>query len=179
MNKLWTFIILLSFIFSIVSGSYNNLMNNFFKVPSESLSMIVSLGCFIVIFNGFYQVAVDSRLIKKINYLFRPLIKFIYKIDDDKLIELLSSNFTANFLGLGIASTPIAIKAIEEIKDYRVFNKLVCLNISCFSIFPLNILSLREIRGATNNILIWILLIIISLSTTIFSIIICKIGDRK
>ena len=51
MNIIWTIIILFSFVFAISTGNLNNLINSIFNVPKESLSLLVSIGSLIVIYN--------------------------------------------------------------------------------------------------------------------------------
>ena len=73
MNIIWTIIILFSFVFAISTGNLNNLINSIFNVPKESLSLLVSIGSLIVIYNGVFQIAIDSGLIKKISFIWKPI----------------------------------------------------------------------------------------------------------
>ncbi len=179
MNFIWTSIIILCFIFSIFTNNFTTLINALFDVPENSLKLLINIGGLLIIYNGIFQIAYDSKIIKKISFIFKPLLKRVYKIDDGDILDLLCANFTANLLGLGIASTPIALKAIQSTNNKKIINKLICLNISCFTIFPFTVLSLRNKYGGTNNVKIWIILIIITFLTSLFSILVCSIGDRK
>ena len=179
MNIIWTFIIIFCFCFSIFTNNFTNLINSLFDVPEYSLKILISIGGLIIIYNGIFQIADDCNLIKKISSLFKPIIKRIYKINSDSLINLLCANFTANLIGLSITSTSIAIKIIKETNDKRIINKLICLNTSCFTILPFTIISLRNKYGGINNFKVWLLIIIITFLTSFFSIIICSIGDKK
>lgn len=179
MNKIWTFIIIFSIIFSIITNNFTNLINALFDVPETSLKLLFSLGGLIIIYNGLFQIAIDCDLINYISFLFKPFIKRIYKNTTKELLDLLCANFVANLLGLGIASTPIAIKAIQKINNEKHLNKLICFNISCFTLLPFTILTLRNKLGGINNFKILIFLIIITFMSTIFSHIITNIGEHK
>lgn len=179
MNIIWTIIIIFCLIFSIFTNNFTILINALFDVPEESLKLLINLGGLIIIYNGLFQIAIDCKIIKKISFIFRPIIKSIYKTNDENILNLLCANFTANLLGLGIASTPIAIKIVSSSNDKKIINKLVCLNISCFTIFPFTILTLRNKFGGIQNFKVWILLILITFITSIFSILICNIGDKN
>ena len=179
MNIIWTFIIIFCLIFSFFTNNFSNLINSLFDVPEYSLKTLISIGSLIIIYNGIFQIADDCNLIKKISSLFRPIIKIIYKINSEDLVNLLCANFTANLLGLSITSTSIAIKIVKETNDKKIINKLICLNTSCFTILPFTIISLRNKYGGINNFKVWLLIIIITFLTSIFSIIICSVGDRK
>lgn len=179
MNKIWTSIIIFCFIFSLFTNNFTNLINSLFYIPEKSIKLLISIGGLIIIYNGIFQIAIDCNLIKKISKVCKPIIKKIYKTDNDELLDLLSSNFVANLLGLGIASTPIAIKAIDKIDNKTIFYKLICINISCFTIFPFTILTLRNKFGGINNFKVWIGLIIITFMSTLFSILINNIGEKQ
>lgn len=179
MSIIWTVIIIFCLLFSLFTNNFTNVINALFDVPEYALKLTVSLGGLIIIYNGIFQVAIDSKLIKTISFLFKPLIKKIYKINNDELLELLCANFTANLLGLGAASTPIAINVLKKVDNPNIINKLICMNISSFTIFPFTIITLRNKYNGINNFKVWIAIIIITFLTTVFSLFICNIGEEK
>lgn len=179
MNILWTSIVIICFIFSIFTNNFTNLINSLFDVPEQSLILLCSIGGTIILYNGIFQIAIDSKLIKSISFLFKPILKRIYKINNDDVLELLCANFTANLLGIGAASTPIAINVISKLNKEDNIIKLILLNVSCFTIFPFSIITIREKLNGTNNFKIFICIIIVSFLSTIFSIFISKIGEKK
>jgi len=179
MNYIWTTIILFCFIFSLFTNNFATLFNSLFDVPEYSLKLLISIGSLMLIYNGIFQIAIDSKLIRKICFIFKPLLRKIYKVSDEKVLELLCANFAANLLGLGSASTPIAIKALENIDNKKIIYKLICLNISSFTLFPFTIITLRNKFNGINNFKVWIMIVFISLITSIFSIVICSMGDNK
>lgn len=179
MSIIWTVIIIFCLLFSLFTNNFTNVINALFDVPEYALKLTVSLGGLIIIYNGIFQVAIDSKLIKTISFLFKPFIKKIYKINNDELLELLCANFTANLLGLGAASTPIAINVLKKVDNPNIINKLICMNVSSFTIFPFTIITLRNKYNGINNFKVWIAIIIITFLTTVFSLFICNIGEEK
>src|SRR5690606_6154467 len=123
MNKIWVFIILVCVVYGIYSGNTEQLVLASLNVPKDTLDLLIKVGGLIIFYNGLFQIAIDSGVIKKLSRLIYPITKLIFKdIKKDSVVhELVSANIIANFLGLGIASTPIAIKALnamkEELKD--------------------------------------------------------------
>lgn len=178
MNKIWTSIIIFCFIFSLFTNNFPTLINSLFDIPEQSINILISIGSLIIIYNGIFQIAVDSNLIKTISFLFKPILKKAYKTSNDPLLELLCANFTANLLGLGAASTPIAINVLKNTSEEKIINKLICFNTSCFTIFPFTIITLREKMGGINNFKVWLILVITTFLSTIFGYIICTIGDK-
>lgn len=179
MNKIWTFLILISFIYALFTNNTTLLINSLFDVPELSIKLLISIGSLIIIYNGIFQITIDSGLIKKISFLFKPVIKLIYKTNNEDLLDLLCANFTANLLGIGIASTPIALKAVKIIDNEKIYNKLVCMNVACFNIFPITIITLREKYNGINNTKVWLCIVFITFSTTLFGIFLCNLGKNK
>lgn len=179
MSYIWTFLIIISFIISLITNNFTNLINSLFDVPYESIKLLLSIGSFIIIYNGIFQISIDSKLIKSISFLFKPFLKRLYKINNEDTLELLCANFTANLLGLGAASTPIAIKLVQKLDNKNNIYKLICMNVSSFTVFPFTIITLRNSYNGINNFKIWMFIIIISFLTTIFSFIICNIWSKE
>ena len=179
MNFIWTIIIIFCFIFSIITNNFTTLINSLFDVPKHSLKTLVDLGSLIIIYSGVLQIAIDCNIINKISFLFKPLLKRVYKTSDSNILNLLCANFAANLLGLGITSTSIAIKTVKSTNDINIINKLICINTSCFTIFPFTILTLRNKYNGINNFKVYVVLLVITFLTTLFGIIICNIGYKK
>ena len=178
MNKIWTSIIIFCFIYSLITNNFPRLINSLFDIHKLSIDLLISIGSLIIIYNGIFQIAIDSKLIKLISFLFKPILRRIYKTNNNELLELLCANFTANLLGLGAASTPIAINILKNTNDEKITNKLLCFNVTCFTIFPFTIITLREKLGGSYNLKIWVFIILITFISTIFSYFISLIGDK-
>lgn len=189
MNKIWVLIVFICIVYGVISGNTEELVSASLNVPKDTLELLIKVGGLIIFYNGLFQIAIDSGLIKKVSKYIYPLTRFIFKdISKDSLVhEYISANIVANLLGLGIASTPIALKALtamkEELQDKNKPSKsmiiLVMMNISAFTIFPLTILSVRKIYNAKINIELIPLFIIISFILTVVSIVIVKIWGKE
>ena len=80
MSYIWTAIIIISFVISLFTNNFTNLINSLFDIPYESIKLLISIGSFIIIYNGIFQISIDSKLIKSISFLFKPILKRLYKI---------------------------------------------------------------------------------------------------
>lgn len=189
MNKIWVLIVFICIVYGVISGNTEELVSASLNVPKDTLELLIKVGGLIIFYNGLFQIAIDSGLIKKVSKYIYPITRLIFKdISKDSLVhEYISANIVANLLGLGIASTPIALKALtamkEELQDKNKPSKsiviLVMMNISAFTIFPLTILSVRKIYNAKINIELIPLFIIISFILTVVSIVIVKIWGKE
>ena len=184
MNKIWMFILAFTFIYAAFTDNLDKMLTLIMDVPTQSLKLLITVGSLIIIYNGIFNMAIASGLITYIGKIFHKLsYKLFPDIPQDHIIhQYVCSNITANLLGLGIASTPIALKTIKEMKklngNQNVASKemitLIVINITCFSFFPLTIISLREKYQSNLGIYVWLALIAITLVTSILSLIVDK-----
>lgn len=189
MNKIWVAIIGICIIYGVISGNSEAMVTASLNVPKDTLELLIKVGGLIIFYNGLFQIAIDSGMIKKLARLIYPITRLIFKDlkKDSKVHEYVSANIIANLLGLGIASTPIAIKALtamkEELSDKEKPSlsmiTLVLLNVAAFTIFPLTILSVRKIYEAKINLELIPFFILVSFILTVVSIIIVKIWGRE
>lgn len=188
MNKIWLILLALTFIYAGLNHNLDEMLNLIMEVPNQSLKLLLTIGSLIVIYNGIFNMAIACGLIKHVGKAFKRLSFWLFPdIPQDHIIhQYVCSNITANLLGLGLASTPIALKTIQAMKNYNgnkpVATKemitLIIINITCFSLFPLTIISLREKYHSQLGIYIWLGLIGITFLTSLFSLLIDK-GMQK
>lgn len=189
MNKIWVAIIAICIIYGVISGNSEAMVTASLNVPKDTLDLLIKVGGLIIFYNGLFQIAIDSGMIKKLSRFIYPITRLIFKDlkKDSKVHEYVSANIIANLLGLGIASTPIAIKALNAMKEELSDKEkpslsmitLVLLNVAAFTIFPLTILSVRKIYEAKINLELIPFFILVSFILTVVSIIIVKIWGKE
>jgi spore maturation protein A len=106
------------------------------------------------------KIAQESELIKKFSRLIEPLIKNLFPEikNNEKAKEEISANISANILGLGNASTPLGLKAMETLqKENNEKNKLsnsmamlIVLNTASLQIIPTTIIAIRISLNSNN-----------------------------
>lgn len=178
MNVIWTIIILFSFCFSLFTNNINTLINSIFLVPKNSLQLLLNIGSLIVIYNGIFQIALDAQLIKQVSKVFKGIVKKIFNDIDEETEQLICANVCANVLGLGVATTPIALEIMAKINhNDKLNNNILCLigiNICSFTFFPLTPLTIRNSVNGSYNAFIWLIITIISFITSLMAILIGK-----
>lgn len=185
MNKIWIFLIISSILYGIYSHNVDAMKEAIMQVPRDTLNLILVMGGFIVFYNGLFNIAVKSGLIKSISRFFSPLIKLLFPNlpTNHPTREYISGVFVANFLGLGIASTPMCLKAMSSLQELNK-NKdtasnemitLLILNISSFTIMPITILSIREQMGAKNSIFLMLIVGLITFTITVVTLLVHKL----
>lgn len=173
---------LISIIFGIINNKTKIMIDEIFNVPENTLKSLIVIGSSLVIYNGLFNIAVKSNIIKRIAFLFSGFVKKTFGYEKGTFLnDAISTSIIANLLGLGPANTSIAIKVVEGIKnenDDRMNKNLamyLLINISSFVILPLSLLGLRETFNAKINIIFIPILFLVSLFTTLFAILLCKL----
>ena len=158
LNIIWCFFIIISIIYSIISGSFAEVNNSIFESMKTTTGLVISLFGSICFWNGIMNIAKNTNLINKIKFLIRPIINMLFKNIDEKseCYENISMNITSNLLGLGNASTPCGLKAIEEMqkennsKDKLTNNQIlfILINTASIQLIPTTIVSIRASLGS-------------------------------
>lgn len=188
MNIIWILIVIFCMFYAFITGNIDQYINQIFKVPELTLTLLVTVGSLIVIYNGIFKIAIKSGLINKIGNAFRFISYFLFpRIPKDHVIHsYICSNITANLLGLGIASTPIALNTIMEMKKLnnnsdiasQEMITLLVINITSFTIFPLTIITLRQQYNSNLGVIIWLVLIGITFIISLISLLIDRVFIR-
>lgn len=188
MNYIWISIILISFFFAIISGNLNEIVPAMLNSSKDALELLFKVGGMIVFYSGIFKIAIDSGTIKVVSKIFSKFIKKIFPAipSNHKVMDYICMNFAANLLGLGIASTPMAIKTFTEMKKLNddkdtLSSSMVIflvMNVASFTLFPVTIISIREAFFAKINIELIPLIVIVTFVNTVLSVLICKLIMR-
>lgn len=160
LNKIWCFFIIVAIIFGLLNGTYAEVNNSIFLGIEDTVSLVISFIGSISFWNGIMNIIENTTLIDKLKNILKPLIKNIFKdIDlESEAGENIAMNMTSNILGLGNASTPSGLKAMEELqkensnRDSLSNNMLlfILINTASIQIIPTTIISIRAGLGSQN-----------------------------
>lgn len=158
LNKIWPLFIIISFIFSIYSGNISNVSNAVFESANQTVTLSLTLLGTLCLWNGIMKIAVNTSIIEKLTKFLKPLISFIFpEIKNNKKISKeISMNIIANILGLGNASTPLGLKAMESMqKENNDKSRLsdsmamfILINTASLQIIPTTVISIRSSLGS-------------------------------
>lgn len=160
LNILWPIFIIISYIYALFSGNLENINNGIFESASSSVELTLTFFGTITLWCGIMQIAKDSSLSKKLTKCIKPLIKFLFPdIEEyDTAHEEISLNMIANILGLGNASTPLGLKAMETLQKKNTSKNtlsnsmamLVLINTASLQLIPTTVISIRASLNSTN-----------------------------
>lgn len=160
LNRLWPFFIIVSFVYSIYTGNISKLNTAIFSSAEQTVNLCITFIGTICLWNGIMNIATKTSLINKLTKFLRPIISFIFPEikDNPKINKEISMNMVANILGLGNASTPLGLKAMDsmqnENKDKTKLNNsmamFILVNTASLQIIPTTVIAIRSSLGSVN-----------------------------
>lgn len=187
-NIIWFLFIILGIVYGIITGNIDNINSEIVTSAKKSLDIFLGILPTIVLWIGIMTIATDSGLLNKIsNFLYPFLRKLFPEIPKNhESLGYISSNITANILGLGNAATPFGLKAMKSLQKLNnesvVASKsmitFILLNTSGLTLLPTTIISLRSINGSTNPTTVIIPTIIVTIISTISAIILDRLFNK-
>lgn len=184
-NKIWFYFILVGIVYGIFSGNIGSVNEEIITSAKKSLDIFISIFPVIVLWVGIMTIASDSGLLIKISNVLYPILgKLFPEIPKNhESLGYISSNITANILGLGSAATPFGLKAMKSLQELnnnkdtasRSMITFLLLNTSGLTLIPTTVISLRNLYESVNPTLIILPTIIATIISTISAIILDRI----
>ena len=109
LNIVWPIFIIISIIFSILSGNIKELNKSIFESTNTAVNLCITLVGTMCLWNGIMQIASKTSAMQKITKILRPIMKLLFPNlkKDSNIYQEISMNMVANILGLGNAATPL------------------------------------------------------------------------
>ena len=157
MSWVWTGMILLSLIASIILGNGPALAAAVPQGAQAGVELALSLAGSICLWCGVGKLMEKAGLMQLLSRLFSPLLSRIFPSfrKDPILAGHLSSNVCANVLGLGNAATPMGIQAAKRLANGEdtatdELCRLIILNTASIQLIPANVAAIRAGLGASS-----------------------------
>lgn len=155
MSWIWTGILILSLLASLILGNGNALAAAVPKGAQAGLELALSLAGSICLWSGVGKLMEKAGLTALLSKCFSPLLGRIFPSykQDTILAGHLSNNVCANFLGLGNAATPMGIQAAKRLSRGREVAsdelcRLIVLNTASIQLIPANVAAIRSQLGS-------------------------------
>ena len=193
--------ILAGIIFGAFNGKMQDITNAALDSSKEAVTLCITMIGVMAFWTGIMEIASRAGMIQAASRKMRPLLRFLFPNlpEGHKAEEHISTNFIANFLGLGWAATPAGLRAMEELgklEEERRNNKVsklarkrgiasnemctfLIINISSLQLIPVNVIAYRSQYGSVNPAGIIGAGIAATAVSTGVAVIFCKLMDRK
>lgn len=201
LNYLWGGMILVGVVFGAFNGRMEDITNAALDSSKEAVTLCITMIGVMAFWTGIMEIASRAGIIRMASRKMRPLIRFLFPglPEGHRAGEHITTNFIANFLGLGWAATPAGLKAMEELEkleeDRRsgktfgparrkgVASNEMCtfliINISSLQLIPMNVIAYRSQYGSPNPAAIVGTGIVATMVSTGAAVIFCRIMDRS
>ena len=187
-NYIWGFMILIGIAYAGVTGGLENITTIAITSSRDAVNLAITMAGVIAMWSGLLKIAEKSGMIASLTKKMQgPLTLLFPKIPKNHpSLGHISTNFIANFLGLGWAATPAGLNAIKELnklnRDKRTASNEMCLfmviNMSSLQLVSVNLLAYRMEYNSIDPASIIGPGIFVTFLTTMIGIVICKLFER-
>ena len=181
LNIIWPVFIIISIIYSIITGKVTEVNNAVFESANETVKLTITFFGTICLWNGIINIASKTSMIEKLTEKLSPIIKFLFPdLKKEKEVQKeISMNVVANMLGLGNAATPLGLKAMKSMQKININKEslsnsmamFIVLNTASIQIIPTTVIAIRNSLGSQNAsgiiIPVWISTIIAAITVVI------------
>lgn len=132
-----------------------NALSSMLNASAEAFELSIELCAVYAVWLGILEIVEESGLSEKLAKALRPLIRWMFKIEDKEAEKMIALNMSANMLGLGNAATPMGISAMKRLDDgsgtaTHAVIMLVVLNATSIQLLPSTIIGLRSSAGSAS-----------------------------
>lgn len=189
LNKIWPLFIIISFIFSIVTGNMESFNNSIFSSSTQAVELTIKLFGTMCLWNGLMKIVQETSLIRKLSNMMTPIMKILFPKmrKEDKEYKEITINIIANLLGIGNAATPLGLKAMQTMQEKnpnkeRITDSMamfIVLNTASLQLIPTTVIAVRASLGSVNAVQIILPVWIATITADIAGIIASKILMKK
>lgn len=192
MNYLWAGMMIIGVIYGAFTGRIDAVTNAALDSAKDAVTLCITMLGVMSFWTGLMEIASRAGIIEMASRKMRPLIRFLFPRipEGHPAAEQITTNFIANFLGLGWAATPAGLRAMEELERLEeergsfpkgVASNEMCnfliLNISSLQLIPVNIIAYRSQYGSVNPTAVVGPAIVATTVGTLVAVAFCKVMD--
>ena len=149
----------------------------------KALSLTLKMVVIYAVWLGVFELLEKSKLSNALAKALKPLNLFLFGKVPEKANDFMSLNISANMLGMSGATTPMGIKAIQELEKYPnteyAITMFFVINATSIQIIQSSVMALRTSLGSTAPADIIIPTILATLVSTVVGVTLVKIFAKK
>ena len=153
LQYLWFLMIAASLLWGMLTGKGNLILPAALEGAQTAITVSLQLLSEYLFFCGIIEIMNKLEIQQKLSSLAKPFIKRLLGARDEKAIQAVCMNLSANLLGLGNAATPYGIEAArmldrEEKNNRHGLYMLLIINATSIQLVPTTVLTLRIAAGS-------------------------------
>ncbi len=176
----------LSVVFAVATGRIDALSNALIDGAGRAVTLTLSLMGMMALWSGVMRVFREMGAIGKLSKLLSPVLSLVFPtaFATGRGKEEITAAVSANILGMGNATTPLALAAMGEMQKDNptpdtATDDMVMLSVlatASFNILPTTLIALRRSAGAQRPYAILLPVAITSGICSLFSILLCRLS---
>lgn len=158
LNKIWVIMIFAGIIVGLLTGRVREVSDAVLSSCGQAVNLAIVMVGAMCLWSGLMRVAEKSGMVERLARLLRGVFRFLFPgiPEDHPANGAIAMSFSADFLGLGNAATPLGIIAMKELSSINenrptASNAMVMfgvVNAACIQLIPATILIIRQQAGS-------------------------------
>lgn len=183
------------------TGDLVAVTNGALDASREAITLCITMAGVMAFWTGLMEIAGRAGLIRALTRKMAPVLSFLFPElpAGHPAKEHIATNFIANILGLGWASTPAGLRAMEKLGELEEDRRagrapgparkkgtagnemctFLILNISSLQLIPVTVIAYRSQYGSVNPAAITGAAIVATAVSTGAAVIFCRLIERK
>ncbi|MBE7019266.1 MAG: hypothetical protein E7413_05270 [Ruminococcaceae bacterium] len=171
-------------IFLAINHNLGQLTNIITTATANCASFVLKLLFLTAFFSGMIKIAEEIGLTRLLSKLLSPILAKIFKTKNQKTLQKISVNISANMLGIGNAATPSGLAAMEEL-DKEVKSdgyptpdmcRFILFNTCSVQLIPTTVIGLRAMAGSVSPSAVVIPVLVTGFLGLISALFLCKLA---
>lgn len=189
MDKIWRVGMIFFLICGLLCHREEDMMNAMMDTPYMVLDLVMTLILSACLWGGFLKIIEKTGFMNYFSFLLKPILHLIYGdlCLQKEAYTYISSNMTANLLGLGTLATLSGIKAFRYLQSLnphphyptRSMLSLLIVNTAGLCLFPSSIIMLRQQFSSQDIYAFYPYMLIISLTIIIIGLCVQRVIDHE
>jgi len=160
LNYLWGSMILIGIVIGAINGRLGEVTNVVVESAKDAVMLCVTMLGVMSMWSGLMKIAEHAGLVDMLSDKMAPVLHYLFPDIPKRhnALKHISTNFIANILGLGWASTPAGLKAMEEMQSLNkrkdTASKSMCMfmivNMSSLQLVTMSIVAYRAQFNSVN-----------------------------
>lgn len=158
MSILWVGMVVISLVCGLATGRGEAVASAAVTGAADGVELCLSMAGILCLWMGVMEVMRRSGLSEKLSHLLRPVLRRLYPdfAEDNKVMDTISANVSANLLGLGNAATPLGLEASRLMAQRTpgIASDSLCMLVVCntasIQLIPTTVASLRAAAGSSS-----------------------------
>ena len=182
MNLIFALILIISNILLLIFNP-NLVLSSMLNGADKALSLTLRIVVVSAVWMGIFELLERTGIANTFSKVLKPVNKRLFGSLPGKSNDFVSLNISANILGMSGATTPMGIKAVEELSKYKNADyqtaMFFVINATSVQIIPSSVLALRTSFNSVSPADIILPTILATLLSTVIGVILVKVFARR